>query len=149
MPIAIPGSKSGARILAVTRRFFPRLERELVGGTARVAYQQIIDTQRVKTGTLVASTNVSAGQAEGRGLTYGPGNVPLPTATVVDAALAVREMDEPLIISEDARSPEGFPYGIVIEERFGTFARAEDVARGALPSIAARASAAAVKEAFS
>jgi hypothetical protein len=148
MAIAIPGSRSGARILAVTRRFMPRLERELVGESARVAYRHVVNTQRRLTGTLAASTNVSAGHAEGRGLTYGPGNVPLPV-TVVDQALAARQMGEPLIISEDARSPEGTPYGMIIEARFRTFEKAQEAVRAALPAIAARAGVAAVKEAFS
>lgn len=146
--ITIPGSRAGAFVLGVTRRFMPRLESELVGNMVRVAYREIMGTQRVDTGTLVASTNVSAGEPVGRNLTYGPGNTPLPV-TIVDQALDARQMGEPLVISEDARSPKGFPYGVVVEARFGTFEKARDAARSAAPGIAARAGAAALKEALS
>lgn len=148
MPVAIPGSRLGARALAVTRRFFPALEEELVGGMAGMAYSEVIDTQRVLTGTLKASTTLHPSSPGGRGLEYGTGHEPIPTAAMVDQAMAAREFGEPIILSEDARSPEGFPYGVIIEGRFRTFAKAEDAARSAAPGIAARAGAKAIREAL-
>ena len=95
----VPGSKAGAAVLRVTRRFMPKLEAELVGGLARVAYTEILGTQRVLTNTLRSSTVVSAGQAQGRNLAYGPGHSPLPIS-VVDQAVMARKLGEPLVISE-------------------------------------------------
>lgn len=142
--IAIPGSRAGAAILAVTRKALPRLEHHLMGESARIAYAAILETQRVDTDTLRSSTNVSAGEAEGRNLTYGLGNSPLPI-TVVDQALAARRFGERLVILEDAQH-DGFPYGVVIEARYGTFAHASAAVRGAAGRIVARAGAATLKE---
>lgn len=130
--ITIPGSRAGAAILRATRALWPALEDELLGRSAKVAFSYILANQRIDTDTLRSSTNVSPGEPIGRGLAYGPGNSPLPI-TVVDQALSARRFGERLVISEDARSPEGFPYGVVIEARFGTFRDAQrDVRRHAV-----------------
>lgn len=144
---SIPGSRAGALLMGVTRLLVPRTEHHLVGESARIFYAYVLGHQAVDTDTLRSSTNVSAGEAEGRNLTYGPGNSPLPI-TVVDQALAARRHGEPLIISEDARSPGGYPYGVVVEARQGTFAAGAAAVRQAAGRIAARAVAETLKEAF-
>ncbi len=145
MARTIPGHKAAAAIRRMNRIFLPALERQLLGRTASVAYASIIDEQRVDTNTLRSSTNVAPGSAQGRGLTYGPGNTPLPVS-VVEQALAARRFGEQLVIAEDAQSTAGFFYGVVVEEQFGTFANAQSAAMAAVPAIAKASSEAALRE---
>lgn len=145
--ITIPPAKAGGFLVRFTARLLPGFEGHLMGESARIAYADIMAEQRRDTGTLVSSTNVSAGEAEGRNLTYGPGNSPLPV-TVVDQALAARRFGERLVISEDA-TKNGVAYGIFVEARYGTFASAEARVKAAYVRIVARAAALALKEAVS